>query len=143
MFIGEFSHSLDDKNRLLVPVKFRGTLSDGVVVTRGLDGCLWLYPKSEFVKLAEEISKLPITQKNSRDFSRLMLSGAMDLEPDKIGRIVIPNYLKEYSNIKKEVVMAGVGSRIEIWPMETWKQFKGDMEKNSSEIAENLAEVGF
>lgn len=143
MFIGEFSHNLDDKNRLMMPSKFRGALSDGLVVTRGLDGCLWLYPKAEFQKLAEEISKLPVTQKNSRDFSRLMLSGAMDLELDKIGRFVLPSYLKEYSNIKKEIVMAGVYNRIEIWPTETWKSFKGEMEKNSSEIAESLAEVGF
>ncbi len=143
MFIGEFSHNLDDKNRLMIPSKFRGALSDGLVVTRGLDGCLWLYPKAEFQKLAEEISKLPVTQKNSRDFSRLMLAGAMELELDKIGRFVLPSYLKEFSSIKKEVVMAGVFNRIEIWPAETWKQFKGEMEKNSAEIAENLAEVGF
>jgi MraZ protein len=114
MFIGEFSHNLDDKNRLMIPVKFRAALAAGVVVTRGLDGCLWLYPKEEFAKLAENILKLPITQANSRNFSRLMLSGAMDLELDKIGRVVIPGYLKEYSSIKNQVVMAGVGSRIAV-----------------------------
>jgi MraZ protein len=143
MFIGEFSHNLDDKNRLMIPVKFRASLAGGLVITRGLDGCLWLYPKSEFESLAIEISKLPITQINSRNFSRLMLSGAMDLEMDKIGRVVIPGYLKDYSAISDRVVMAGVYNRIEIWPAEKWQSFKGEMESNSSEIAENLADIGF
>jgi MraZ protein len=143
MFIGEFSHNLDDKNRLMIPVKFRASLAGGLVITRGLDGCLWLYPKSEFESLAIEISKLPITQINSRNFSRLMLSGAMDLEMDKIGRVVIPGYLKDYSVISDRVVMAGVYNRIEIWPAEKWQSFKGEMESNSSEIAENLADIGF
>jgi len=143
MFIGEFSHNLDDKNRLMIPIKFRTSLSDGLVITRGLDGCLWLYPKAEFESLAVEISKLPITQVNSRNFSRLMLSGAMDLEMDKIGRVVIPGYLKDYSAITDRVVMAGVYNRIEIWPAEKWQTFKGEMESNSSEIAENLADIGF
>lgn len=143
MFIGEFSHSLDDKNRLMIPVKFRSQLAEGVVVTRGLDGCLWLYGKAEFQKLAENISKLTITQKNSRDFSRLMLSGAMDLEIDRIGRVILPSYLKDYAGIKDQVVMAGVYNRIEIWPSNVWKGFKAEMEKKGSEIAENLAEIGF
>lgn len=143
MFIGEFSHNLDEKNRLMIPAKFRAALAAGLVVTRGLDGCLWLYPKSEFSRLAENIAKLPLTQQNSRNFSRLMLSGAMDLELDKIGRIVLPSYLKEYSNIKNQVVMAGVGSRIEIWPAQVWNKFKGEMEDKSTEIAENLSEIGF
>jgi MraZ protein len=143
MFIGEFSHNLDDKNRLMIPVKFRAALAAGVVVTRGLDGCLWLYPKDEFAKLAENIQQLPITQANSRNFSRLMLSGAMDLELDKIGRLILPGYLKEFSHIKNQVIMAGVGSRIELWPADAWNKFKGEMEEKSTEIAENLSETGF
>lgn len=143
MFIGEFTHIIDEKNRLMIPVKFRSALSSGLVVTRGLDGCLWVYPKEEFEKLAGNISKLPITQANSRNFSRLMLSGAMDLELDKIGRILLPPYLKEYSQIKNQVVMAGVYNRIEIWPAANWNKFKADMEKNSTEIAENLSDTGF
>jgi len=143
MFIGEFSHSLDNKNRLLIPVKFRAAFSEGLVMTRGLDGCLWLYSKKEFEKLAENISKLPITQANSRNFSRLMLSGAMDLEMDKIGRVVMPSYLKEFAGIKNQIVLSGVYNRIEIWPEDSWKAFKSDMENNSTEIAENLSEIGF
>jgi len=127
----------------MIPIKFRAALSEGLVVTRGLDGCIWLYPKGEFEKLAEDISKLPLTQVNSRNFSRLMLSGAMDLEMDKIGRVVLPSYLKEYANIKNQLTLAGVYNRIEIWPSEIWKSFKSKMEEKSTEIAENLAEIGF
>lgn len=143
MFIGEYSHNLDTKNRLMVPVKFRGQLTDGAVVTRGLDGCLWLFSKSEFERLAENIAELPFTQKNSRDFSRLMLSGAMEVEIDRIGRIVLPGYLKEFAGIKIQIIITGVNNRIEIWPSDRWQEFKGDMEKRGDEIAENLNEIGF
>lgn len=143
MFIGEYQHNLDEKGRVSLPVKFRAKLASGCVVTRGIDKCLWVYSLEEWEKLAQRISTLPITQKDSRNFSRLILSGAMDLNIDKLGRINLPNYLKDYAGIKKKVVVTGVYSRIEIWPEESWSKFKKEMEDNSETIAENLADVGF
>lgn len=143
MFIGEYSYTIDEKGRLSIPAKFRTQLLDGCVVTRGLDHCLWLYPMNEWSKIAESLANLPITQKNARSFSRLMLSGAMDLKPDKLGRVNLPSYLKEYSGIKNKVVVAGMYNRLEIWPEDKWGEFKKEMEDNSEEIAEQLSEIGF
>ncbi len=143
MFIGEYSHTIDEKNRLSVPAKFRARLADGCVVTRGLDHCLWIYPRKNFEILAEKISALPITQKNARSFSRLMLAGASEIELDKSGRIVLPKYLLEYASIKGKINVNGVYDRIEIWPEDKWKEFKKNMEENSEEVAENLDQLGF
>jgi MraZ protein len=143
MFIGEYCHSIDNKGRVSVPVKFRAKLDEGCVVTRGLDHCLWLYPVSEWEKMAEELSKLPITQKDARSFARLMLAGAMDLKIDKVGRINLPGYLKEFAGIKNKIVITGMYNRIEIWPENKWVEFKQKMEDDSETIAENLNEIGF
>ncbi|MFA7244476.1 MAG: division/cell wall cluster transcriptional repressor MraZ [Patescibacteria group bacterium] len=143
MFIGEFTHSIDEKGRLSIPAKFRASLSEGCVVTRGLDHCLWIYSIAEWEKLAGKIAELPLTQKNARSFSRLMLSGATDSKLDRAGRIILPGYLKEYAGIKTKAVVAGVFNRIEVWPEDTWKNFKKEMEDNSDDIAENLSEIGF
>lgn len=143
MFIGEFSHSIDEKGRLSVPVKFRAELAGGSVLTRGLDGCLWLYSNAEWEKIATEVSNLPITQKNARSFSRFVLSGAMDLKLDKAGRVNIPKYLSDYAGIKGKVVVTGMHNRLEIWADEKWQKFKTEMEKNSDEVAEGLENLGF
>lgn len=143
MFIGEYQHTIDEKGRVSLPVKFRARLASGCVVTRGIDKCLWVYPADEWEKLAEKISQLPITQRDSRNFSRLILSGAVDLNIDKLGRVNLPNYLKEYAGIKKKVAVTGMYNRIEIWPEENWNKFKKEMEENSETIAENLSEIGF
>lgn len=143
MFIGEYQHSVDEKGRLSVPVKFRDALAVGCVLTRGLDGCLWLYPQEGWNKIAGQVSKLPITQKSARSFSRFILSGAMDLKVDKAGRINLPKYLADYAEIKGKVVVIGIDDRLEIWSAEKWENFKTEMEKNSEEVAENLAEIGF
>ncbi len=143
MFIGEYQHSIDEKGRVSLPAKFRARLASGCVVTRGIDKCLWIYPQDEWEKLAEKISQLPITQKDSRNFSRLILAGAMDLSIDKLGRINLPNYLKDYAGIKKKIICIGMYNRIEIWPEETWIEFKKNMEENSETIAENLSQLGF
>lgn len=142
MFIGEYNHNLDDKGRLAVPVKFRRELSKGAVVTRGLDNCLFLYTKTEWEKLAEKLAALPISQANSRAFARLMLAGAMDVEVDKQGRMVLPEYLRQFAHLTKEVVVAGLYNRLEIWDSETWSQYKGQTESASGEIAERMAELG-
>lgn len=143
MFIGEFSHSIDEKGRLSVPVKFRADLAVGCVLTRGLDGCLWLYPAEEWQRIAEGVAKLPITQKNARSFARFIFSGAMELKLDKAGRINIPEYLNEYAGVKNKVIVTGMHNRLEIWSEEKWQSFKSEMEENSESVAENLAEIGF
>lgn len=142
MFIGEYSHNLDDKGRLAVPVKFRRDLSKGAVVTRGLDNCLFLYTKTEWEKLAEKLANLPISQANSRAFSRLMLAGAMDVEVDKQGRIILPEYLRSFAGLSKEVIIAGLYNRLEIWDSEKWSSYKGQTEAESGSIAERMAELG-
>ena len=142
MFIGEYNHSLDEKGRLAVPAKFKTELLKGAVVTRGLDNCLFLYPKKEWQVLAEKLAKLPISQSNTRAFSRLMLAGAMDVSLDKQGRIMLPDYLRKYSSIKKKVVIAGLYNRLEIWDEVLWEKYKSGTEKNSGDIAEALGELG-
>lgn len=143
MFIGEYAYSLDEKGRVPVPVKFRGKLSEGCVITRGLDKCLWLYPADEWEGIAAKIAELPITSKNARSFSRLMLAGAIDLKLDKAGRANLPKYLVDYAGIKSKVVVTGMYNRLEIWPEESWTDFKRDMEDNSEEVAEKIEELGF
>lgn len=140
MFLGEYSHSIDDKGRLAIPVKFRNELFGGAVVTRGLDECLFLYTKQEWEKIAQKIAKLPVSQKNTRAYSRLMLAGAMEVELDKQGRIVLPEYLRKYSGLNKKTVIAGLYNRVEIWDDDKWSDYKKATEKNSDEIAERLGE---
>ncbi|MEA2088556.1 MAG: division/cell wall cluster transcriptional repressor MraZ [Patescibacteria group bacterium] len=142
MFIGEYKHNIDDKARLAIPTKFRAELKNGAVVTRGLDNCLFLYTKEEWKKLADKLSALPFSQANSRAFARLMLAGAMDVKIDKQGRIILPDYLRVFSKIKKKVVIAGLYSRLEIWDEELWESYKNKTEKDSSKIAEELGELG-
>ena len=142
MFIGEYNHNLDEKGRLAVPVKFRDDLKKGAVVTKGLDGCLFLYTASEWKILAEKLSKLPISQSGTRAFARLMLAGAMDARIDKQGRIVIPDYLRKYAGMKKKIVVSGLYNRLEIWDENNWEKYKRKTEKESEDIAEKLGEIG-
>ena len=142
MFIGEFSHTLDNKGRVACPAKFRADLKKGAVVTRGLDNCLFVFTRAEWNKLAEKLAALPLAQANSRDFARLMLAGAMDIELDKQGRAMLPEYLRQFAGLKKDVVVAGLYTRLEIWDKTTWEQFKAKTESQSSEIAERLGELG-
>ncbi len=142
MFIGEYSHNLDDKGRLAIPKKFRGDLSKGAVVTRGLDSCLFLYTKKEWAKLAEKLAALPFAQANTRAFARLMLAGAMDVEVDKQGRVVLPEYLRQYAGIAKSVVVAGLYSRLELWDEPKWSEYKKRTESESNQIAEQMASLG-
>ncbi|MEK7657792.1 MAG: division/cell wall cluster transcriptional repressor MraZ [Patescibacteria group bacterium] len=142
MFIGEFQHNLDLKSRIAVPAKFRPKLSGGAIITRGLDHCLFVFANKEWEVLAQKLIALPLAQANSRAFVRLMLAGAMDVEIDKQGRILIPDYLREYATLRKETIIAGLYNRIEIWDAETWKQYKAKTESASDEIAEKLSELG-
>ncbi|MEI7741250.1 MAG: division/cell wall cluster transcriptional repressor MraZ [bacterium] len=142
MFIGEYHHSIDEKSRLAIPVKFRGDLSLGATVTRGLDNCLFLYTKAEWEKLAEKFANLPLAQANSRAFARLMLAGAMEVEVDKQGRVLLPEYLKSYAGLKKDVTIAGLYNRLEIWDEATWTEYKKKTEETAGDIAEKLTELG-
>lgn len=142
MFIGEYNHNIDNKGRLSVPAKFRSSLKRGAVVTRGLDNCLFLYPREEWLKLAKKLAALPISQKDARAFARLMLAGAMDVDIDSQGRIVLPSYLREYSTLKNNAVIAGLYTRLEIWDKTKWKKYKQNAEKGSTDIAEHLGELG-
>jgi MraZ protein len=142
MFIGEYTHSIDQKGRVAVPAKFRVDLQRGAVVTRGLDSCLFIYTKKEWQKLAEKLTAVPLGQKNSRAFARLMLAGAMDAELDSQGRVVIPEYLRQFASLQKKVVVAGLYSRIEIWDHDKWQNYKAATEKNSEDIAERMGELG-
>lgn len=142
MFIGEYAHSIDQKGRIQVPVKFRAQLSSGAVVTRGLDSCLFLYTKEEWEKIAAKLASLPISKSNARAFARLMLAGAMDVEIDKQGRINLPKYLMQFGNIKNQAVIAGLYNRLEIWNPSLWNEYKLKAEKGSSEIVEELGELG-
>ena len=142
MFIGEYNHNLDDKGRLAIPAKFRTILKKGAVVTRGLDDCLFLYTKEQWLQIAQKLANLPISQAKSRAFARHMLAGAMDLEFDNQGRITLPEYLRKFSGLKKKVVIAGLYNHLEIWDEGAWTKYKTATEKNSNSIAEELSDLG-
>ena len=142
MFLGEYKHALDEKGRVSIPIKFRSALKVGAVVTRGLDSALVLYTAKEWNELAAKLAALPISQQNSRAFARLMLAGAMDVKIDKQGRVAIPEYLREYAGLKKNVVVAGLYNRLELWDETTWNKYKKKTEAESSVIAEQLGELG-
>lgn len=141
MFIGEYSHKIDQKGRIAVPAKFREDLKDGAIVTRGLDNCLFLYTKKEWDKMAKKLSKLSISKSNTRAFSRLMLAGAMDVDVDKQGRIIIPDYLRKFAGLSKNTIVAGLLNRLEIWDDTKWQAYKRSTEKDSNKIAETLDEL--
>src|SRR3989338_10212712 len=138
MFIGEYQHTIDIKGRMAVPVKFRQQLAKGAVVTKGLDSCLFLYPKAEWQKLADKLAALPISQANPRAFARLMLAGAMEVDIDRQGRMLVPEYLRQYAGLKKKVIVAGLYNRLEIWDETAWHKYKTGTESKSADIAEAL-----
>lgn len=129
---------MDDKGRLAIPAKFRFELSAGAVVTRGLENCLFLYTREEWEKLAQRLA----AQSYNNSFARIMLAGAMDVEFDKQGRVVLPEYLRKHAGLEKEVVVAGLYNRLEIWDKEKWEKYKSSNEKSLGNIAEKLSEFG-
>ena len=140
MFVGEYNHSLDTKGRLIIPSKFRESLGDTFMVTKGLDGCLSIYDMEGWKVLEDKLKALPLTNANARKFSRFMLGGATECEVDKQGRILLPANLREFAHLTKDVALVGVGGRIEIWDKEAWAEANtyDDME----EIAENMEGLG-
>lgn len=142
MFIGEYQHSIDDKGRVAVPAKFRATLGERAIVTRGLDRCLFIFSAVEWEELAKKLVALPMVQANSRAFTRLMLAGAREVDLDSQGRILVPDYLRTYASIKKQTIVAGLYNRIELWDEAAWKKYKTQTESDSDEIAERLSQLG-
>ena len=142
MFIGEYNHTLDDKGRVAVPAKFREALKAGAVVTRGLDNCLVLYTKDVWTGVAEKLAALPMTKPDARAFARMMLAGAMDVELDKQGRVVLPGYLRDFASVKNSVIVAGLYNRIELWDEKSWNEYSQKSQADSNAIAEKLSDLG-
>ncbi|PIR89533.1 MAG: cell division/cell wall cluster transcriptional repressor MraZ [Candidatus Harrisonbacteria bacterium CG10_big_fil_rev_8_21_14_0_10_40_38] len=142
MFIGEYTHNLDEKGRMALPVRFRKGLVDGAIVTRGLDKCLFVFDKREWEILAQKIVSLPLTHSNARSFSRFMLAGATEVDIDQQGRILIPEYLRKFASLKKQVVVAGLYTRIEIWDGEVWQEYKDKADLESDSIVEHMDNLG-
>ena len=142
LFIGEYEHSVDAKGRVIMPVKLREDIGEKFIVTKGLDGCLFAYSQTEWNNFEGKLKTLPLTNKNARDFVRFFLSGAVECEIDKQGRFLIPGNLREYAVLEKEIIIIGVGTRIEIWNKEEWKKYSSDENISADEIAENMTMLG-
>ncbi|UHA75812.1 division/cell wall cluster transcriptional repressor MraZ [Paenibacillus sp. 481] len=143
MFMGEFQHSIDDKGRLIVPVKFRDSLGSIFVLTRGLDQCLFVYPMDEWGLLEQKLKALPLMKADARAFTRFFFSGASECEWDKQGRINIPQHLRQYAKLDKECMVIGVQNRVEIWSKDAWEQYVLQSESAFNEIAETLVDFDF
>ncbi len=142
MFIGEYEHTVDVKGRIIMPSKLRENIGEKFIITKGLDKCLFAYSKSEWANFEEKLKTLPLTNKNARDFVRFFLSGAVDCEIDKQGRFLVPANLRTYANIDKEIVIIGVGTRLEIWNKESWTKYSSEENISADEIAENMTMLG-
>ncbi len=142
MFIGEYEHSLDEKNRVSLPKSFRKELGKKVVMTRGLDNCLFVYSRASWEKVAAKLQELSFAQADTRGFNRFLLSGAMEVEVDGAGRVLVSEHQKEFAGLKKNVVFAGVSDRVEVWDAARWNTYKARIEKQADALAEKLGEIG-
>ena len=142
MFIGEYVYTIDHKKRLSIPSKFRKDLGKRAVLTTGLDNCLVVYPTLEWQKLTKKLENLPNGQTDARGFVRIMLSGAVDVSFDKLGRILVPDYLKDYALLKKNVSILGLSNRIEIWDQKRWQDYKAKSQKDIGDMASRLQQLG-
>ncbi len=142
MLIGEYLHTIDQKNRLSVPSKFRKTLGSTVIVTRGLDQCLFLYSVAQWEVLATKLSSLPWGKAEHRSFLRTMVAGATDIDIDSLGRILVPDYLKEHAGLENDAMIVGLYNRVEIWRPETWKTYRESASHEIEQIAEKLGDLG-
>ena len=142
MLTGEFNHSIDSKGRLIIPSKLRESLGEHFVITKGMDGCLFLYPENEWEAFEEKLRTLPLTNKKARDFKRFFLGSAVEGEIDKQGRVLLSSSLRTYANLEKEVVLAGVLDKVEIWSKEAWDAHTTDIEDNIEDIASDMEDLG-
>lgn len=144
MFYGEYKHSIDRKGRLIIPSKFRDAAkelyAEKLYITRGLDSCLFIFTEDEWCAQEGKFKSMPFTKAQHRKFNRLFFSGAAEVMPDKQGRILIPNYLKQFANIKRDVVIVGVSNRIEVWSQDKWDEYYASSKDSFEDIAENLIE---
>jgi MraZ protein len=138
-FLGEFEHTIDDKGRLAVPARFRSALEDGLVITRGIERCLVIYDSASWQTISDRLHNLNPWQHDARRMQRHFFSGAVPARPDKLGRVVIPHYLRDYAELETEVVVVGVSDRIEVWSRTAWLRERSDAERDSAELAEHLA----
>lgn len=138
MFLGEYHHNLDDKGRLAIPGIYRKTIGEWAVLTRGLDGCISIYPKKEWEEWALKLRALPVSSSQSRSFVRFQLGSAHEVKLDKQGRVLVPAPLRQYSEIHSHVVIAGVGERIEVWNKDKWMRLSAQVAKNAADIAEGI-----
>jgi MraZ protein len=136
MLIGQYIHNLDAKGRISIPVKFRSELGSSAIITKGLDGCLFVYPKGEWEVMAQKIAHPPVSSRSAQALSRLMLSGAMEVEIDKLGRALLPGYLRDYAAIDGEAVIAGVYNRLEIWDKDAWTTYIKEAEGKSVDLGD-------
>lgn len=142
MLIGQYEHTIDNKKRLALPAKFRGELGDKVVITKGVESCLVVYTEKEWEIMSGKLGNLPMSSAESRSFSRIMLAGAMEVLLDKLGRILVPDYLKDYAELKKDVIICGLSNRLEVWDSEKWDAYRKNAEKGVEEIVSKLGNFG-
>ena len=142
MFIGEYEHNLDEKNRISLPKNFRTSFGKKLVMTRGLDNCLFAYSRQSWEKVAKKLEELSFAQADTRGFNRFLLSGAAEVEVDNAGRILIPEHQRAFAGLKKRVVFAGVSDRVEVWDADRWESYKAKIEKDAERMAEKLGEIG-
>ncbi|MPZ93656.1 MAG: division/cell wall cluster transcriptional repressor MraZ [Propionibacteriales bacterium] len=138
MFFGTHTPRLDDKGRLFLPAKFRDQLEEGLVITRGQDRCLYVWPNAEFATLTEQMRQAPVTNKRARDYMRMLFAGASDETPDRQGRITIPPMLREYATLSRDCVVIGAMNRVEIWDAEAWQTYSGEQEQAFSDLSEEV-----
>ena len=141
--MGEYSHALDEKGRITIPARLRDDLDNHFVMTKGLDGCLFLYPMTEWGKMEERLKALPMTNASARAFQRLFLAGAQDVEVDRQSRVTIPPRLREYAGVAKDVVLVGVSSRVELWALEKWQAYQDTAQAEYEDVAEKMVDFGF
>ena len=142
MLIGEYVHNIDAKKRLSLPSKWRRELGKKLVITRGLDNCLFVYPLNEWRRITEKIGQLPLGQADTRSFNRFFLSGAVEVEVDSVGRILVPDFLKDFAGLRGKVVLAGIHDRVEMWDEKRWREYKRRIEGQADALAEKLGEIG-
>lgn len=142
MLIGQYKHTIDSKKRLALPVKFRGELGSKIIITQGIENCLVVYTEKEWEIMSQKLGNLPMAQTEARSFARIILASAMEVVLDKLGRILIPDYLKEYANLKKEVVVCGLSNRVEVWDSQAWETYRKKAEKGVQEIVSKLGPLG-
>ncbi|MHB8155933.1 MAG: division/cell wall cluster transcriptional repressor MraZ [Desulfocucumaceae bacterium] len=138
MFIGEYQHAIDTKGRLFIPARFREGLGDKFILTKGLDGCLFVYPPKEWTALEQKMRSLPFTRADARAFVRFFFSGATECEVDKQGRILIPSSLREYASLEKETMVIGISSRVEIWARQKWEEYSQSTSASAEQLAEKM-----